>query len=301
MSFTISNENIELKLETAGEIYRFSRFDWNGLISSIKYKHIEILGQEKPCFQRNPKKFGRGLHNEFGINTCIGYEDCEVGQWFPKIGTGWLKKNNKPYNFFSEYEIDAIEFTFDKISEDKAIFICNSGVRNGYGYKYTKEIALCENGFTIKYILQNTGEKTLKTEEYVHNFLCINNNRISKRYSLSFPWQAKTSDWKECVDPNKIFNFESNTLHFTGKTNKQFFLGDLSENIKNQQEIESTWKLHYTDASNNTISISEKGNFKMQTMHLWGWKKVISPEIFYEVEVAPNETISWERQYTISM
>ena len=37
------------------------------------------------------------MHNEFGIRRCIGYDEAGEDGLFPKIGTGWLKKNDVPY------------------------------------------------------------------------------------------------------------------------------------------------------------------------------------------------------------
>ena len=76
MAIILKNNKISLKIETAGENYIGSRFDWNGTIVSAKFKGIETLGEEKKLFHRNKKIFGRGMHNEFGIRRCIGYDEA---------------------------------------------------------------------------------------------------------------------------------------------------------------------------------------------------------------------------------
>lgn len=50
---------------------------------------------------------GSGLCNEFGIRTPIGYDEAKVGDQFPKIGTGLLKrKSEEGYDFFTPYEVE---------------------------------------------------------------------------------------------------------------------------------------------------------------------------------------------------
>ena len=46
MAIILKNNKISLKIETAGENYIGSRFDWNGTIVSAKFKGIETLGEE---------------------------------------------------------------------------------------------------------------------------------------------------------------------------------------------------------------------------------------------------------------
>ena len=71
MAITLHNSNLKLKIETPGEKYRGSRFDWNGTVTQIWYKGKKMLAGEKMLFHRNNKIFGRGLHNEFGIKTSL--------------------------------------------------------------------------------------------------------------------------------------------------------------------------------------------------------------------------------------
>ena len=112
MSITLKNELLAVTVETAGEKYCGSRFDWNGTVTGINYKNISILSAEKLPALEDIKFHGSGLHNEFGIKNCIGYDEINVGEWFPKIGTGWLKKDDEPYFFYKNYEIDPLDFSY---------------------------------------------------------------------------------------------------------------------------------------------------------------------------------------------
>jgi hypothetical protein len=79
MSVVLRNKEIRVEIECAGERYKGSRFDWNGTVVSARFRGTEMLGQEKPPFRRNSRIYGRGLHNEFGIRTPVGWDDCAGG------------------------------------------------------------------------------------------------------------------------------------------------------------------------------------------------------------------------------
>lgn len=295
MSIKLKKGDVRLKIERAGEKYRACRFDRNGTVVSARFRGTEFLGDERPMLLRNRAKFGRGLHNEFGIKTCIGYDDCAVGDWFPKIGVGWLKKTPKPYRFFDDYELDPVAFTVTDESEDRAVFSCVSGLRNGYGWDYTKEIALEDEGFVIRYTLENTGEKKLATEEYVHNFLRIGGGRLGPRYQLSLPWCPEREQFDEFVDPEGALNLFGDEIGFNGPVKKVFFIGGLANGIDEKAGLAARWTL--TDEKRG-CSVAETGSFKPSGLNLWGHGSVISPEVFYSFSVDPGNIVSWERRYT---
>ncbi len=293
MALLLKNDTLLLQLERPGERYTGSRFDWNGLVSSVQFRDIELLGQEKPRFQRNPARFGRGLHNEFGIKTAVGYDDCAPGDWFPKIGTGWLKRDESPYFFYTDYPLDPLSFEDSTDGPDAVIFSCDSGRRNGYEYRYTKRISLSENGFVIAYTLENRGEKRIETDEYVHNFLNFGGNRISPGYAVRFSWTIEDVALTERVDPDDILSLSGDTVHFTGRARNQFYLGGLTGGKTAADGVSAAWRLERSG-----VYLSEQGNFSPAAVHVWGWKHVVSPEVFFAFSVEPGETVSWERMYT---
>ena len=127
MAIILDNGNVRIKIETAGENYKGSRFDWNGTVISAKFNEIETLGEEKKLFHRNKKIYGRGMHNEFGIKRPIGYDETGKDGLFPKIGTGWLKRNKVPYFFYTQYPIKTLDFSYEVVTDtnqSKVIFTC---------------------------------------------------------------------------------------------------------------------------------------------------------------------------------
>ena len=296
MAINLKKAEIELRVEKAGEVYRGSRFDWNGTVTSLKFRGIEFLGEEKPRFQRNPAIFGRGLHNEFGIKRCVGYDDCKVGEWFPKIGTGWLKKDDKPYFFYTQYPLEPLKFASLANGDHEAVFSCESGNRNGYSYRYTKRIVLSDSGFSIGYELENTGSRQIETDEYVHNFLCVGEKRMDAGYALEFPWKLDPQHFIETNNPDGILIVDGHRVEVIGKTRKQFYLGGLSEGVSKRDGLAAKWTLEHTGKG---VRLSETGDFAPTGVHLWGWKRVISPEVFHSFTLVPGGTTAWKRVYTV--
>jgi hypothetical protein len=293
MSFRLANADLRLTLETAGETYRSSRFDWNGLIVQARWRGTALLGQEKPWGQRDPRRFGRGLHNEFGIKAPIGYDDCPVGGWFPKIGTGWLKKDHKPYFFYDPYELDRLEFGVER-DRTRAVFRCASGERNGYAYRYAKTIGLTDDGWTIDYRLENLGAKRLATTEYVHNFLRVAGKPIGPGYELRFPWTIAADELAEAVDPDGAFRLDGDAAVAVGRTKAQFFFGGLSGG----RPAEAGWELVHRPSG---LALRERGDFPAAGVDLWGWRDVVSPELFHRFDIGPGEAAAWRREYRVRM
>jgi hypothetical protein len=302
MSIQLTDKSLALTVETAGEKYTGSRFDWNGTVVQVRYCSIPVLSQEKLPFHRNPRIDGRGLHNEFGIKNCIGYDEVPAGGLFPKIGTGWLVKNDKPYFFAAPYEVKRLQFSSEKTSPSEAVFTCISGEQNGYSYTYIKTISLDGNSFTIAYTLENTGTKNLATTEYVHNFLNPGRHGTGPHLSLSFPWSFSPERLAEDVKTDGVIGYNGNTMNIRSVPDHEFFTGgtwqarDDAESEK-YMTMKGGWTL--TDEKDH-MTISERDSFVPCGADVWGHRADISPEIFTSFDIAPGASCSWSRTYTFN-
>lgn len=296
MAITLNNSVLKLKIETPGEKYRGSRFDWNGTVTQIWFNRKKMLSEEKMLFHRNDRIYGRGLHNEFGIKNCIGYDEVPVGGFFPKIGTGWLKKDEKPYFFYTQYEFEPLQFTWHTISSEKAVFVCDSGVRNGYGYKYTKSIELSGNSFSIEYSLLNTGEKEISTTEYVHNFFLPRKKCVGNHLHLEFSWNFDRENLAENVQTDGVAQFAENGIRFESVPRGEYFLGGVWEARRDKDSAQNGfWRLTDKDGK---CTVSEQDSFVPYHCDVWGHKQCVSPELFVWLDVKPCETKIWRRTYS---
>ena len=290
MTHILKNENLEIHIDLPLKNYNFSRFDWTGKIRAVIFKNIYVSGVEK-LNNNNDSIYGKGFYNEFGIDIPVGYDDIAEGEWFHKIGVGILKKKGKVYDFMRNYKVKPAEFNV-KVELNKIIIDCKSHIINGYSYVLKKEIELFERSFVINYKLHNTGEKIIITNEYNHNFLAINKDLISSDYILKFPFKIKPELFGATVNPEDKVNIGQNEITFNNTPNEQFFFSNLSGN----ENIDASWELINTKSK---IGISETASFKTCKVNLWGWKHVICPELFFEINIKPNQTIKWSRTYNM--
>ena len=290
MGHILKNKNLEIQIDLPLQNYNFSRFDWTGKIVKIKFKNMLLSSVERTDCE-NGHLFGKGFYNEFGIDHALGFEETKTGDWFHKIGVGLLKKDDQPYLFSKKYEVKPADFKIE-IALNKIIIICKSEVINGYSYILKKEIKLLESGFTIKYDLQNTGEKNIITDEYAHNFASINKDTIGSNYILKFPFQLRPQLFEETVNPEQKVEIKQNEIKFNGSPEKEFFFSNLSGNEK----VDANWELINLKSK---IGISETGSFQTNKVNLWGWKHVISPELFFNISIKPSQVVQWSRTYNV--
>jgi hypothetical protein len=290
MTQVLKNENIEIQIDLPSENYNLSRFDWTGKIVAVKFKDVYVTGVEKMNIA-NDINYGKGLYNEFGIEIPVAFDEASSGEWFHKIGIGLLKKDDEKYSFSKNYEIQPAEFKVTAKS-DKLVIECKSQLVSGYSYELKKEIELLEKGFIINYTLHNTGEKTISTNEYNHNFLAINNDLMSSDYILKFPFEIKSELFDATVNPERKVEIRQNEITFNGTPGEPFFFSNLSGG----ENVNATWELINTK---NKIGISETGSFKTTKINLWGWSHVISPELFFDISVEPGRKIEWSRKYDV--
>jgi hypothetical protein len=256
----------------------------------VKFQNNYVSGVERSdC--TDTQNYGKGFYNEFGIDTPLGFEEAAIGGWFHKIGVGILKKDAHHYFFHKDYEVKPAEF---KISTEpnKILINCISNACNGYSYLLRKEIELCESSFIIKYHLQNTGDKDIITDEYNHNFLAINKDFIGSNYILKFPFPLNPELFGETVNPEGKVAIGKKEIEFNGTPNEQFFFS----NLTGGENVDAGWEL---TNSKSKIGIRETGNFQTTKINLWGWKHVISPELFFNIFIKPGQSIGWSRAYKL--
>ncbi len=81
-------------------------------------------------------------------------------------------------------------------------------------------------------------------------------------------------------------------MTFRGTPTEQFFFSHLSGG----ERVRAEWELVHHKSR---IRVHETGNFETEKINLWGWRHVMSPEIFFELEIDPGEIANWSRTYKI--
>jgi hypothetical protein len=151
---------------------------------------------------------------------------------------------------------------------------------------------LNENGFAIHYLLENTGDKPIVTDEYCHNFLAIDNDWMNANYKLKFSFRLKPELFEESVNRGQKVEIGENEISFNGTPKDPFFFSHLS----GRKSVRAAWELVNTQRQ---IGIRETGSFETDKINLWGWKHVISPELFYKITLKPGQKTEWSRTYDL--
>ena len=290
MPHVLKNNQLEIYIDFPQENYQKARFDWTGKIVKVAFKKKTISGSE--FLEPNDGDFGGvGFCNEFGIESPIGFEEIEIGDWFHKIGVGLLQKNSDVYTFHKNYKIKPCEFEVE-IKPNSVFIQCISQKTNGYSYVLEKEIKLLENGFLINYSFRNTGDKTIRTDEYNHNFIAIGNDCIGKDYQLKFPFFVKPELFEETVNPEGKAIIGDRDLNFSDSPKEAFFFSNLSGG----ESVDASWELFHEKTK---IGIREIGDFQTNKINLWGCVHTVCPELFFDILVVSGEELNWSRKYEL--
>jgi len=201
-SALISNDEVQMKVylpDPEKGLYRATRFDWSGVIGSVRYKGHEYFGYWK---ETHDPMFHEDLTGpvEGYIEPGPGYDKARPGEGFIRIGVGIIEKADAAeYNWMKTYRIlDHGIWKVDK-GEDWISFTHELASDFGYGYIYNKTIRLKNNGFLIEHRLKNTGEKPIETDQFNHNFFMIDSEKsgpafTETTYRRMFVFSSKTED-----------------------------------------------------------------------------------------------------------
>ena len=290
MAEILQNDDLILRIDLPFENYKAARFDQTGKISSVTYRGMVLTVDEKPELQ-NDALHGKGLYNEFGIERALGFEATAPGGWFHKIGVGLLKKEDGPSAFDKPYTSEPANFEMERHKETLT-FQCKGKMVNGYGYLLTKTIALEEQGFSISYVLENTGEQRIMTSEYVHNFFALQWGAGPQLPCLEFPFALRPERFQETVNPEGKIRFMDHGLCCEDRPHQQFFV----DHLNGTGQVNAAWVLYYPQFK---LRVREQGDFKTDKVNLWGWRHVISPELFKTIDLGHGESATWSRNYRI--
>ncbi|MCU4156441.1 hypothetical protein J1N10_10665 [Carboxylicivirga sp. A043] len=283
------NGHIKLSIEEPHEGYVGTRFDWTGKVVQLWWKNTPLCSTE--LAGSNSFMQGKGFFNEFGISEAIGYDSCQPGDYFPKIGVGLLKKENaKPYDFFHQY--DNLPFEFTTRMENLSVTLACINRHPQSAFYLEKKISLTDSGFIIDYQLENRGHLVFSTNEYVHNFLSPGNRFLSKHTQLSIGDEINALSFSEGLNPGDCLSFSKNQISWQCTPVSDFFF----ENIAQVSGAGKHWTLLDKQLK---LALSERVDFIPHKINLWGRAHVLSPELFKNIKLMPGETDRWQRVFEI--
>jgi len=292
-SLTISNDEVEMKIylpDAENGLYRATRFDWSGVIGSVKYKEHEYFGYWKdthdPLFHEDLPGPVEGY-----IKPGLGYDEAEAGGKYVRIGVGVIEKpEEEEYSFRNFYKLLdhgkwSVEHGADWISFRHEL---SSDI--GYSYIYEKLIKLKSDGFILQHKLQNTGEKVIETDQFNHNFFMIDGEPSGSAFSISLPYPISTED-----DPQGFVEIRENEIHFIRdlEVDDSFFLSlfGYGEEVADHQVTVQ----NHNSGAGVTYSIDKP----LHRMAFWACHTTLCPENFIWLRVEPGNQEEWTSEYTL--
>jgi hypothetical protein len=272
--------------------YRGTRFDWSGVIHSLKYKGHEYFGQWFEHYDPKIHDATLGPVEEYRTNDAgLGYQDAKAGGTFIRIGVGVVRKpEEQAYQLFNTYEIvdpgkwsvrkgpDWIEFTHD----------LKDG--SGYGYVYTKKVQVVKNKpeLVLEHTLRNTGRRVIETAQYNHNFFVIDQQPTGPDFVVKFPFEVRAKQ-----DLKGVARTSGERLEYLGELEK-------GQSVFTELEGFGTDAKDYDFRIENRkvgAGVRIKGDQPITKLNFWCIRTTLCPEPYIQMKLEPGQTSKWIIRY----
>jgi hypothetical protein len=211
---------------------------------------------------------------------------------FLKPGVGLLTRlSEEPYDFFCPYPV-VPGVTRWELRDRSVSFEFSRSTPRGHAIALHKDIVLDGSGFTIDYALTNRGAATLRTNEYVHNFLAVDREPLGPGYRLTCTFSLPTTGFSESLNPGGVVGLGDDHVSWSQAPASPFYFGGLQPGTGERVG----WRLEHTERR---LAIEESVGFAVQRFALWGAGHVVSPELFKRIEIPAGGTGRWSRSYQI--
>jgi hypothetical protein len=300
----ISNGHITAKIylpDSKDGYYRSTRFDWSGAIYSLQYKGHEFYGQwfdridpdvinwlyKGPEIVSGPCSALWGPVDEF--QTPLGWNEAKPGGTFIKIGVGVLRRGEGNYNRYAPYEVlDCGKWSVKK-KRNTIVFIQElSDPNSGFAYLYRKVVRL-EKGrpaMVIEHSLKNTGQRTIQSTVYNHNFVVLDKQSPGPDFTFRVPFQIQVSQ-----PPDKeLAEARGNQVIYirplAGEEEVVVPIQGFSDNIKDTEIIIENRKVG--------AGLRITGDRPLIRDILWSIRTVLAIEPYIAIDIKPGDEFTWK-------
>jgi hypothetical protein len=289
----ISNGLVQAELympDASNGYYQGTRFDWSGVIPKLEFKGHDYFGQ---WFDKYDPKLHDAIMGPVEEFTGLGFEVAPAGGEFLKIGVGSLiKPDDKNYSFARTYEIKNPGVWKIKKYKNKVEFIHTLTDAAGYSYIYKKTVTLLDGkpALLLEHSLKNTGQKSIETSVYNHNFFTIDGQQTGPDIKVSYPFNIKVEGkgfGDLALASNKSITY-SRPLEKGENVYTPGVLGfantpedyDISiENLKTKAGVRIT-----SDQS-------------LEKLVFWACSTTSCPEPYIRIEAKPGQETRWNIEY----
>jgi len=290
---TISNDVLRLALylpDAEKGYYRGTRFDWSGMIARAEFQGRTVFGPFRTKFEPALHDHVVGPAEEFDIDGPASYAEAKVGEPFMKIGVGLIEKvQEDKYGFWNRYKL-AKPGPWKVTSGKDWVQFEQELALGGYGYVYTKRIALNGPSFTLAHTLRNTGTKPLDTVTYGHNFTIIDDEPVGPSYRVVLPFKAGLGPNSKPAEAE----VKEGAIVFRDavKGPVMLFLDGLAGGAAdNAATIENT---------RTGTALKLKGDRPLVKYNFYAERTAACPEPFVRLHAEPGKQEAWATEYTVT-
>jgi hypothetical protein len=301
---TIANAQITAKIariDAAQGFYNGTRFDQAGVVTSLTLNGREFYG---PWFEKTapevldytyvgddivagPDSALSGPVEEF---APLDFE-AEPGL-FIKPGVGILyQPDTQPYDHYRHFRIlDAGQRTTRATKTGVTFTQTLSGL--GYGYVYEKSLSLVPGKpqLLITHHLRNTGQKTISTSVYDHNFLRLTHGNSGTKITFPFALSAANSP------PADLMRVQGNSLTYlrpmANKERISFLLSGFGK-------IAADYDFTIEDTAHGG-AVRVQGDQPITRLNIFSVDRVQSVEPYIAIDLAPGTEKRWTYTYTFT-
>lgn len=271
--------------------YQGTRFDWSGVIASLKYEGHEYFGK---WFEKYDPKIHDAITGPVEAFDPIGYEEAKPGDLFLKIGVGTLRKiDDQDYRFTAPYQVEDYGNWEIQQKRNQVDFVHEMNEAAGYSYSYRKTLTLVEGqpALIIHHSLKNTGDKKIETRMYNHNFFMFDSLPIGPDYTVRFPFDLEIKRANE--QTLALSEIEGKKLKYLKSIQPGesvfYYLEGFGDSPKDYDiRIEQ---------GQTGAGVRITGDKPLSDLAYWSIHTTLCPEPYINIEVEPGKVFEWDIRY----
>ena len=285
----ITNGLITAKLylpDAENGYYRGSRFDWSGVIYELKYDGHDYFGQWFRDYNPTTNDAICGPVEEF---SPLGYEQAPVNGEFIRIGIGGLRKPEETaLQRFGYYDLSNLGKWKIKRAKNYVVFTHQLRDVAGYAYDYQKTVRLVKGKaqMILEHKLKNTGEKTIETDVYNHNFFMIDQQQIDSGTVVKFAFPLNVTS------TNPAIKIEGQQIEYISQPRRSVFFDDLQEHSRSVKDYDFRIENRNTGAG-----VRITCDRPVSKIVYWSSTTTQCPEPYIAINIPPGESFSWTITY----
>lgn len=288
----ISNGIIHAKIylpDSRRGYYQGTRFDWSGNMPSLEYNGHSYFGQWFTKYSPEIHDAIMGPVEEF---TPLDYLETKPGGSFIKIGVGVLSKpDDKPYTFSGLYPVLNRGKWKVKKQSDHVQFIHELNDTE-YSYQYEKTVQLIKDKpeLVLIHTLRNTGNRTIETSVYDHNFFVIDKRPTGPGFAVTLPFNL-TGEGRGI---GELAEIEDNQIVFLRNliNEETVYCGAL-------EGFGASAKDYDIRIENQTTGAGVRITCDQPLLKLafWACSTTLCPEPYIKIKVDQGQEINWKISY----